>query len=557
MEFCEKCGQVVTLDSVSVTCADRCERTFHAPCVNLSAAVADSLAADDGLRWFYDQCRRGNKRKLASTALQRDSPQLPAEIWVEIFNQLSSWQLLKVRLVCRRWRDIVDGSLNARFTVRFPKLPIIDREYEPVQLPLPVIEFYFDQTRIAAVGSWWASFGPNLTGITMVECKIMLPNLLAMLRQTVNLTRLELHEVIVDMYEANPVPDFRLDKLQLLVIEGVNRAENLELFREICPNLGYLQLVSCYLDERSEAFLRHVVDFVAVRHASLNSLEVDGDDLLLSELIKLRQWKLEKLVLRSGDFAFGNVRALVELCRMVPWLVELGVEPGVSAWQEITRIGQLLPNLKKLELTLKGNHQNKPSFLTRMAGLQVLQLKYDTLTTWFLDFDGIVCPHLHTLVLEHINCVDSRLAQFLASAPKLRVLSLSWCKFDCWTEIFRTIAPCRRLQRLTLKCIEADDYNRCFFDYLDDLRYLEVHKCDEIPQEMLATLLSLCPRLEELALTCLADKIDEEILRVICEKLHRLVRVKIIGCELSERDAGYVRANCHVLESVLIAESFV
>ncbi|KAL9695787.1 hypothetical protein quinque_015072 [Culex quinquefasciatus] len=471
------------------------------------------------------ECPGAKKRKL-----DVEPPTLPVEIWIGIFERLSAWQLLRVRLVCQRWRDIVDGSrgLVAKFTVRFVP-QFIDREYQPGHL-FPAAKVFMKQVKIAAVGCWWVPFGAYLTDITLDECKIMLRNLLTMLRVTPNLKYLNLYDASVECHEANPVPDFRLDKLETLCIDSVNREENLEVFRQICPNVKNLKIVTNYTSFHDQLpFLRHVVDFVGVWNTSLEQLETDGVDLMLIELTQLPQWNLKGLILQGS---------------------------AISCGPELDEIGLLLPKLTNLMLTFKHRAEIQPTFLTPLAaGLRILKLSAEDSEFQIINFAGLECPHLKSLDLNGIHFDGHRLQTFLAGSPKLRILSLTSCNFCCWRDLFRAIGTCKRLlqhlciSRVTVSQISSD---HGFLDYLDEMRHLGLSG-SKMSQEMVCTLLRLCPRLEVLHLQAM-QLTDAEVVHVLCQKLRHLVRVKIENCAISEQAINSIRQGCVVQQKLEIIE---
>lgn len=172
-------------------------------------------------------------------------PELPPEIWTAIFNRLGCWQLRQVRLVCRRFRDIVDtcGSLVAKLTgvVTLERVRI-DASYEPDRAFSSAGKCLLKHVLFVAVGPWWRSVGQNLAVLEMHSCQMKLSVLLDVLKQTPNLKCLVLEYLYFADGDSSITVDFRLDTVEKLTLVGIHGLVLPEMFCKICSRLKYLRI---------------------------------------------------------------------------------------------------------------------------------------------------------------------------------------------------------------------------------------------------------------------------------------------------------------------------
>lgn len=297
----------------TVTCNGPCGRTVPALCASTSGLFLNS--GSDLRYWFCDRCQLklcplnwkrcggpddGGTRKVIKVSEELLDPSvLPPVMWTEIFSELSPRQLLQVRLVCRHWRDIVDGSgsLKDKLTVIFTKSVTIEQDYQPVHL-LPVHGANFKSSKIASVGSWWPPFGNNLVEVSFSSCKVSLPNLLEMLKHAPNLQILEL--LYYDETCERPDPaNFRLDKVEKLTLDGRNITQLSEVFLDVCRNLKSLRLTWNFYGNHDDCVKPlEMAKFVGNLRNTLEELYINSSDEIVTELLKLDGLKLKKVTLR-------------------------------------------------------------------------------------------------------------------------------------------------------------------------------------------------------------------------------------------------------------------
>lgn len=320
MEHCKVCGLPTFTDASSVNC--------EGPCGNSLRTCLNCYARDSS------ECEPPPQKVAKLVAVGQLT--LPSELWTEVFGSLSAWDLLKVRLVCHRWRKLVNGSstLRRKLVVQFPEFIMMDRDYAPSNLP-PASVVMFSRAKIATVGSWWTSFGAGVVHLTMNRCNVLLPNMLSLLKLTPNLKELHLSDILIDtLDEAPAMADFRMEQMELLHIDLNYHGQNLGVFLELCPNLKDLALLCELYSDEFKNLLQQLPSYLRKISATLESLQVIKTEHLLAELCCLDLPKLKRLHLNKCESRCKNNRALVEICRTHPTLEVLDIE-DVSASNEM------------------------------------------------------------------------------------------------------------------------------------------------------------------------------------------------------------------------------
>ncbi|KAL9694995.1 hypothetical protein quinque_014280 [Culex quinquefasciatus] len=151
------------------------------------------------LRWFLDKLRSEDSESEDSDE-QKDednAPNLTVRIWAEILTNLNATQLANARLVCHRWKRIIDRSpsLVGKFVLSFPHGTTLDKHCELVR---DVIASGMQHTqaslrKITLVGAaaWWPAVGGALISLTIADCKIPIDMLLDVLKLSPNWMKFE------------------------------------------------------------------------------------------------------------------------------------------------------------------------------------------------------------------------------------------------------------------------------------------------------------------------------------------------------------------------------
>ncbi|KAL1400948.1 hypothetical protein pipiens_007010 [Culex pipiens pipiens] len=162
---------------------------------------------------------------------------LPPELWELIFAHLAGKRVLVMRLVCHRWKTIVDRKRSLWDTLSLcVRCSTMYERFRPESLP-PVTGFRMNWGTIEDVDSWWPSFGESLT-------RINLPTFLA---GSKNLQKLSLDscvlESLLELFTTLvALPSLR--HLELKNLRMLNNDFNISTF-QLTTNLESLHLNNC------------------------------------------------------------------------------------------------------------------------------------------------------------------------------------------------------------------------------------------------------------------------------------------------------------------------
>ncbi|KAL9703896.1 hypothetical protein quinque_007414 [Culex quinquefasciatus] len=530
----------------TVTCNGPCGRTVPALCASTSGLFLNS--GSDLRYWFCDRCQLklcplnwkrcggpddGGTRKVIKVSEELLDPSvLPPEMWTEIFSELSPRQLLQVRLVCRHWRDIVDGSgsLKDKLTVIFTKSVTIEQDYQPVHL-LPVHGANFKSSKIASVGSWWPPFGNNLVEVSFSSCKVSLPNLLEMLKHAPNLQILEL--LYYDETCERPDPaNFRLDKVEKLTLDGRNITQLSEVFLDVCRNLKSLRLTWNFYGNHDDCVKPlEMAKFVGNLRNTLEELYINSSDEIVTELLKLDGLKLKKVALLDDPVDY---KLLVQLYQKNPALEYLDIHEVVDLGFIVEKIRNemvhMLPNLKHLSINVGPYFGADLTCLANFTKLQSLALygyQEHNISAYAFDLPDGGMPNLKELYLEGIYFPYNRLQQFLAKTPNVHTLIIEYENlFDTWSDFLTAIGTLKLLQKLSIDMITFKKSTRCPFQCLPTLNVLNMN-LGAMPPSLANMVLGLCPHLRDFHVNSISNSkstINDEVLRVI---LNQLCKVKL------------------------------
>lgn len=333
---CGNCRRSLARPDRKVKCSGPCARAFHLLCADLNVSFWRAATARVGLFWFCPGCRVELERKKdkASTThshsdvsdriekLERETGELPAELWHKVFQALDGNQLRAIRMTCRGWNQIVGSScsLMNKLVLRLPKDIIVDQYCGEVKLLAACesryVHLVMDQLRIIRVdASWWASFALNLKSLSITGCRITVATLLTMLEPLHNLKSLTLASgPLIDARECPSVISFQLPSLEKLALQEADQGDLLDLFRQLCPRLKVFEMPtgSC-----AETHSDKVAQFVEATKGTLVELELPMLRRLWGSIMGIGGVRLRRVTL-TGCISGGMQENLVEMIKKYP-----------------------------------------------------------------------------------------------------------------------------------------------------------------------------------------------------------------------------------------------
>ncbi|XP_039444659.1 uncharacterized protein LOC120424557 [Culex pipiens pallens] len=192
---------------------------------------------------------------------------------------------------------------------------------------------------------------------------------------------------------------------------------------------------------------------------------------------------------------------------------------------QLNEMGQLLSNLKFLSYCLGSNPEHVDlTFLSSMPKLEILSLDGRTINN---NSKLPNCrPNLRELYLEEIFFQDNSFQMCLEKMPNIQAIHIDACSMDSWAHFLKVLGTLKHLRELKLHNMFPKETTRCYFDDLTALKSLILFSCKMSP-DLLATLLSRCPSLHKLHMTHVKDALNDDVRRVICWKLPRLVELRV------------------------------
>ncbi|XP_038108035.1 uncharacterized protein LOC119766714 [Culex quinquefasciatus] len=445
---------------------------------------------------------------------------LPPELWELIFRYLSAAELLPVRLTSHRWKDIVTNSptLLEKFTVTLEGI-----FFDDLSRVIPASKLYIRSCRIDRLVSWHET-AHRLSCLTLDSCELTLPTLVAMLAQTPNLKRLRLDEVDVFSSGCEIVVNFRLDRLEKLVVEWVCCDGILDVFEGRCHRLKTFKIFGNQKESNIVRFMKTVQD-------SLEYIKLSPNGGLLEEISNLKHLKLKRIQFGKGSFDQGQ---LVEFCRRNHAIENVCVHNLRLSTQTLEQIGLQLPTLKRLRVTIAENGTIVLTFLRSMKHLEYLCLYGGYRTEQSLDFTGCECPKLVQLQTYDLPLVQRGLRQFFEKSSNIWYLTLDGSVFDSWPDVFTALEPLECLYELVLSHVKIRDDGdlegeKCLVHRKNSsLNGLVLSHC-KIAKDLLIRQICRCTELEELWLTAI-DSVDEAVVLALLGNLTKLKMLTISDC---------------------------
>ncbi|KAL1375176.1 hypothetical protein pipiens_017645 [Culex pipiens pipiens] len=206
-------------------------------------------------------------------------------------------------------------------------------------------------------------------------------------------------------------------------------------------------------------------------------------------------------------------------------------------------VGRTLPELRELDVEMRVEPNGCISFLNTMPNLEKLDI-FDVNNKVLIDFKDCRSPKLKNLELRAMQpSAWTDVCEYLEAAPHLDSVTLKSCKFNSWSELFRTL-PMTRLRKLALESISAPPKSSVssLFQCYDNLRVLKLSQL-ALPRKTMKVLFRLCPRLEKLSLTTVRT-LDDSTVQELLKKLMRLAKLTIVECPVTDVAVAHIVDHC-------------
>lgn len=330
----ERCGIVVFRNEVPClgsysnghsSCATECERINHGleydeRFIRLHDAISK------GFKMVLDKLRSEDSESEDSDE-QKDednAPNLTVRIWAEILTNLNATQLANARLVCHRWKRIIDRSpsLVGKFVLSFPHGTTLDKHCELVR---DVIASGMQHTqaslrKITLVGAaaWWPAVGGALISLNIADCKIPIDMLLDVLKLSPSLKRLDLTCGKNLYFHTVKAVDFQLETLENLCLTDIQYVKTLDVFQQMCPRLKVLRIPG---RSKLAGFIDKLICFIKATRRTLEEVAIGGGTDLWEKLSDLNG-----LLLKRATFSYVAPERMVILSRNVPSIESLSID---------------------------------------------------------------------------------------------------------------------------------------------------------------------------------------------------------------------------------------
>ncbi|XP_038104523.1 uncharacterized protein LOC6042503 [Culex quinquefasciatus] len=524
----ERCGIVVFRNEVPClgsysnghsSCATECERINHGleydeRFIRLHDAISK------GFKMVLDKLRSEDSESEDSDE-QKDednAPNLTVRIWAEILTNLNETQLANARLVCHRWKRIIDRSpsLVGKFVLSFPHGTTLDKHCELVR---DVIASGMQHTqaslrKITLVGAaaWWPAVGGALISLTIADCKIPIDMLLDVLKLSPSLKRLDLTCGKNLYFHTVKAVDFQLETLENLCLTDIQYVKTLDVFQQMCPRLKVLRIPG---RSKLAGFIDKLICFIKATRRTLEEVAIGGGTDLWEKLSDLNG-----LLLKRATFSYVAPERMVILSRNVPSIESLSIDWMKFEDEKLAKIGDNLPKLKSLTARIA----SPATFLNFMPELAQLSLNC---SNHVISFSDLELHNLTSITLRSTKLTDNWHRHF----PNMRSVALIKCTIDgSWSDLFLPVAQLGKLQHLLLYkvsvAVASDDVY--IPDYLDSLSLLEIRKC-RLPKATLHALIRFCPMLVRIDLQRVQG-VDDDIRLAIGEGLKYLKEISIDDC---------------------------
>uniref|UniRef100_A0A8D8L949 F-box/LRR-repeat protein 20 n=1 Tax=Culex pipiens TaxID=7175 RepID=A0A8D8L949_CULPI len=415
---------------------------------------------------------------------------------------------MKLRLVCRHWKRLVDGNstLMERAAIMLPKRVELDRDFHPERLP-PTASLRIAASKIFWVNSWWPQAGRKLVHLKLSHCTVSSLTLYGMLGQTPQLKSLHLNSVEISI-NSKVMPNVRLDACEELSIDQDHHCDF--ILKLDCPRLKRFE--ADVKRENVKTFLARVSDTLEELTTSLPA------EVMLGVLEQLKHLTLLKI--GTTDQYFANIFA---------------------------RLGLQLINLKILNLTLlyscawSSSHSLSLLNLRSFLKLETLCVRGTGTRMMPMYFNELAHRSLKSIRLINVDLAEAGLEQYISRSDSIRSMTFQDCAFSSWPQMFTAIGVhCQSLQHLDVTNCASRSYESCssVVDYFDELRYLKLWNAT-LPTNALKMLFRVCPNVEQLHLEG-AESIDDDALSTLRQKMKRLKWLFLWGVRISSEKQRHI-----------------
>lgn len=457
----------------------------------------------------------------------------PPEIWEAIFHHLTGLQLLRMRLVCRRWRDIVTSCppLMAQFKIVLENMDLVDEDGDHFDndasidrnfdasclLPVTTVGFR-DYCIYDAIDSWWVWFGLKLTHITMFRCQLELAVLFSMLRQSPALRSLNLCGTwLLEGAELN----FRLDGVEEVSLEHVRydgegeRINLLDVLGEICPRLKRLRIRAIKRPLNVGGLMRTVRALAG----TLEGFELD-EPAAVDVLRDLSMLRLRSVSIHVGPEFVRH--SMARFFRVQPLIEELVVyAKDLQNEQVLCDIGRAVPKLRRL--TVRDVPGISADFLNLMPNLECLKVVGSNLYAGTVAMANSGNPRLKELCIKH--CSITGFMKYLDRSPQIRSVVLGNSCLEDVEEVPSEAGPNAQL------------------------RSLEASHCSSVSPKMLEFLYQHYPMIEHVTLG-FDHLYNDEVVLMTCERLKYLRKLTLECSQATEDCFKHIIDHGHSLEEL-------
>ncbi|XP_039436111.1 uncharacterized protein LOC120417940 [Culex pipiens pallens] len=464
---------------------------------------------------------------------------LPDELSQKVFQNLSVYQLFQVRLTCRHWNQIVrtNDSIMDKMILHFPPETILcsDSEEFGALKSTHYNRIVLDRVTLVEPSSWWPICCENLHTLTVINCNVLLEELLRMLELSKNLK-----DLTVDFGDLKNVPEikFQLKSLEKLNICGAAHPEVLKTLMDMCPKIMTLKLP--YIGNTGKSSLDKEVfelciQFILSVKNTLQDLTVQGgqEDFWRSIISTIKNIPLKRLTSPLPTIkAYKDQNTLNELNELN--IEALCVTNSLFSFV-INPFGKKLQMLKELEVEID------PRSIIHFDNLQELQhLKVKG------DFD-----HPRSLSkLKSIKLINYTLYENLFEGhPNLNSIILRASKIYSLTDFFTQCATLKTLHSIELSNVSEENKSTCFFKHFPHLKCLKLSAC-KMSTNFLKTTFTLCPNLEEVSLVHM-ENVNDEVLLKLFQKSGPSLKFFITSC-LTAVSVRNIAKYCDKIEKITL-----